>query len=309
VKIKALLQLLRVRQYYKNVILFVGVFFAGKLFAFSLYPHLIIAFILVCLASSLNYIQNDIQDCEKDRLHPEKAKSRPIASGEITKTQAWIIFCLIAAIELFFIIYYHSLFSILLIALYLNGLFYNLVFKNHAFADVIALSTIYIWRALAGCAVINVRISPWLVIIVFLVAMFLAICKRSADLTLLGEDDASKHKKIYDFYSKQLLQSLQTMVATSLLIMYALYCVLGPQEADSIVPVENQGLLIYSFPIALYLVIRFIYITHEIPEIARKTELLIKDRGMVIGAVLLAVIVAIVLYFEVGSFDFLILTT
>jgi 4-hydroxybenzoate polyprenyltransferase len=304
-KIKAILRLLRVQQYYKNVILFVGVFFGGKMFSFHLYPLLILAFILVSLMSSLNYIHNDILDIEKDKIHPEKQKSRPLASGALTKAQAWLIFALIAALEIFFIIYFWNMFSLLLIAIYINGLVYNFFFKNHAFSDVIALSMIYVWRSLAGCVIINILISPWLVVMMFLIAMFLAICKRIADLTLLGEENASKHKKIYDYYSAQLLQSMQTMIATMLLIVYALYCVLGPRAPGSIVPENNQGLLIFSLPIAFYLVIRFMYLTHEKPQIARKTELLITDRGMVIGALLLAVIVVIILYIEIGTFTFL----
>lgn len=304
-KIKAIMNLLRVKQYYKNVILFLGIFFGGEILDFAVYPKLILAFILISLVSSLNYIQNDIQDIEKDKLHPEKVKTRPLASGDLSKASAWLIFFIIVAIELIYIIIFRDMFSVLLIAVYVNGLLYNYVLKNHAFADIVGLSVIYIWRSLAGCVIINIRISPWLIIMVFLLAMFLAVCKRMADLQILGEANAAKHKNVYDQYSQQLLNQLIIMVATSLFIIYTLYCVLGPKEANSIVPVDNQGLLVYSTPVAFYLIVRYLYILHAKPEMARKTERAFRDPGLLIGGVILVLIVGVVLYIEVGSFSFL----
>ena len=76
-KIKAVFQLIRVRQYYKNIILFIGIMFSGNILNFSLYPIIFLAFFLVSLTSSINYIANDILDLEADKTHPEKMKNRP----------------------------------------------------------------------------------------------------------------------------------------------------------------------------------------------------------------------------------------
>lgn len=306
-KIIAVLQLLRVQQYYKNLILFIGVFFAGKLFDFTTYLHLAIAFVLTCLSSSLVYILNDIKDIESDKIHPEKLQTRPLANGSLPKSVAWIIFGIIAGIEITFIIYYQNLFSVMLFLVFLNGVLYNFVLKHVAFADIICLSTTYIWRALAGCAIIDVRISPWLTITVFLTALLLATGKRIADFELLGEENATKHKKTYDQYSSELLNNILIMVGTALFIMYTLYCVLGPLESGSIVPEENQGLLVFSAPFVLFLIIRFIYIIHAKPIIARKAEKLITDKPMVIGAMVLGILVLSILYFEIGKWNFFIL--
>lgn len=79
-------------------------------------------------------------------------------------------------------------FSLMLGLMLANGLLYNYFLKDIAFADIISLSTIYIWRALAGCVLIDVTISPWLTIAVFLTALFLATGKRIADLSLMGKN-------------------------------------------------------------------------------------------------------------------------
>ena len=68
-KIKNIINLLRVRQYYKNILLFIGPFFSVSLLNFSLYPTLLLSFLVLCALSSINYIINDIIDIEVDKLH------------------------------------------------------------------------------------------------------------------------------------------------------------------------------------------------------------------------------------------------
>ncbi|MCK4779907.1 MAG: hypothetical protein KAT57_06965, partial [Candidatus Lokiarchaeota archaeon] len=80
-KIKSIFHLLRVRQYYKNMMIFVGIFFSQNIFTTSLYFNLLIGFILLCCVSSFNYIINDIKDIEKDKSHTEKLAKKPLASG------------------------------------------------------------------------------------------------------------------------------------------------------------------------------------------------------------------------------------
>jgi len=306
-KILAVFQLLRIRQYYKNLIMFVGIFFAGRLFDFSIYPQLILAFIVTCLSSSISYIINDVKDRESDKIHPEKIKKRPLANGELSIIVAIILLVSIIGIIIVSLIYFDNLlFMILILLIIANGFAYNFFLKKIAFADIIGLSTTYIWRALAGCAIINIRISPWLTITVFLTALFLATGKRIADLELLGLENAKNHKKIYDSYSGNLLNNFLILNATALFIMYTLYSVLGPLETGSIIPVENQGLLVYSTPVALYLIYRFIYIVKAKPKIARSPEKMIKDKGMIIGGILLGILVIISLYLELGSWTFFI---
>ncbi len=302
-KIKASIQLLRVRQYYKNLILFLGIFFANELFNFSLYPKIGLSFLLVCLTSSMIYIINDIRDMELDKNHSEKIEQRPLANGTLSKSFAWILLIILSIPVIFAIVYYAfklPLFSLMLALILLTGILYNYVFKNIAFADIIALSVIYIWRALAGCAIIEVYISPWLTITVFLGALLLATGKRMADLSLLGEDNAIKHKPVYDHYSKKLLDYILSMVATSLFMTYTLYCVFGPIEGSenhSIIS-QHQSFLVYTTPIAIFLIIRYLYLVHAKPEIARRTEKLVKDIPFLIGALSLFILVICFLYIQ-----------
>ena len=114
-KIKSVFHLLRVRQYYKNVMIFVGIFFSRKMFDTSLYFNLIIGFILLCCASSFNYIINDLRDIEHDKSHPEKMRKKPLASGELPVYFAILLLVILIAISIFLVIFILPNFGLIII--------------------------------------------------------------------------------------------------------------------------------------------------------------------------------------------------
>ena len=58
---------LRVTHYLKNCLIFLPVFFDGKLFIGASWGRLAIGFVAFCLGASAIYLINDIKDLEKDR--------------------------------------------------------------------------------------------------------------------------------------------------------------------------------------------------------------------------------------------------
>jgi len=299
-KIRNILYLLRIRQYYKNAMIFVGIFFSERLFETSLYFNIIIGFIILCLASSFNYIINDIRDIEKDKKHPEKLKKKPLASGDLPISFALlllIIICCIIAFSIVFLIPNFS-FMIMVLLLIFTGQLYNHVFKNFAFIDILVLSTGYLWRVLAGCIIIEEYVSAWLLLAIFEIAIFLSIAKRKGDLRLLGNEAAIEHKKVYDQYSLQLLDQFHAIIAGALFMTYSLYLILKfnlfiPGSASN-----YEFIAIGSIPISLYLLMRFMYLTSAKPEIARNSEKAFLDKGMIIAALLLVIILFFSFYFD-----------
>ena len=85
--LKELIISMRPKQWYKNLILFVGIVFSLNLLNLQMWLNVIAAFAIFCMLSGSEYIINDIIDIEKDRKHPTKRK-RPIASGELKKSYA-----------------------------------------------------------------------------------------------------------------------------------------------------------------------------------------------------------------------------
>jgi len=298
-KIRSISHLLRVRQYYKNVLIFVGVFFSRRIFDSSLYFPLILGFILLCCASSFNYIINDIIDVENDKKHQEKMKKKPLASGELPMYFAVLLLIVIVGVMVYGVFLIRNIsFIIMLILVILTGQFYNHFFKNYAFIDILVLSTGYLWRALSGVVIIYEYISAWLFLAIFEIAMFLSIAKRKGDLLYLGKDKAVEHKKVYDQYSLKLLEQFHVLIAGSLFMTYSLYLILKFNLFEPTINLQEY-IVIFTIPISLYIIMRFMYLTSAKPEIARRTEKAFFDKGIIISGFLLFLILFASFYYDI----------
>jgi len=298
-KFESVFHLLRIRQYYKNVMIFAGIFFSQKLFDTALYFNLLIGFILLCCASSFNYIINDIKDIEKDKSHTEKLQKKPLASGALSIPFAILILILLTIISVFCLIFVipNVGFTLMITLMIITGQLYNHLLKNYAFIDIITLSTGYLWRALAGCMIIREYVSAWLFLAIFEVAVFLSIAKRKGDLKFLGKDAAVEHKKVYDQYSLKLLDQFHVIIAGSLFMTYSLYLINRFKLVETGVPTILEYLSILTIPISLYILMRYIYLTSSKPEIARNTEKALLDKGIIIAGILLMGVLFFSFYF------------
>ncbi len=279
---------------------FVGIFFSQRLFETDLYFTLFIGFTILCCASSFNYIINDIRDIEKDRRHPEKMKKKPLASGELPIYFAILLLIILGVVIMVLLIFIIPNLGliIVIILIIISGQLYNHVFKNYAFIDLLILSLGYIWRALAGCAIIEEYVSAWLFLAIFEIAMFLSIAKRKGDLMLLGNDNAIEHKKVYDQYSLKLLDNFHVIIASSLFMTYSLYLILKFNLFEPGIADPNEFIAIFTIPLALYLIMRYMYLTSSKPEIARSTERAFLDKGIIIAALILLIILFMSFYFN-----------
>lgn len=281
--------------------IFVGIFFSERLFETSLYFPLIIGFILLCCASSINYIINDLRDIKTDKKHPEKLKKKPLASGDLSIYIAILLLIALLAIMVSSLIFlkFNLGFILTLVLIIITGQLYNHLFKHYAFIDILILSTGYLWRALAGCAIIEEFVSAWLFLAIFEVALFLSIAKRKGDLEFLGKERAVEHKKIYDQYSLKLLDQFHVIIAGSLFMTYSLYLIMkfGLAELEPI-PELYEYIAILTIPISLYILMRYMYLISAKPKIARNTEKAFLDKGIIIAALLLITILFFSFYFD-----------
>ena len=79
------LQLIRIKDWFKNLIIFFPIIFSGKILEYSNYINLIIGFILFSIVCSSVYILNDIIDKNKDKIHPIKKNIKPLESSTLPK--------------------------------------------------------------------------------------------------------------------------------------------------------------------------------------------------------------------------------
>ena len=92
------LNLLRVKHYIKNLIIFAPIFFNGSLFIGNNIYKMIISYICFSLVTSAVYIINDIHDKDSDSKHFRK-RNRPIASNQVSIRFACLICFLLLLIS------------------------------------------------------------------------------------------------------------------------------------------------------------------------------------------------------------------
>lgn len=282
--LKQLMALIRVKQWYKNLIVFFPLFFSANLLNFRSLSLTLIGFFCLSLISSSAYVINDITDIHKDRHHPKK-KSRLIASGKVKVFPALFISIALFVIAIFIGSLLEGAFFWFLVALFLNINLYTFIFKSIAIWDVIVLGFDFVIRALAGIFLINAPMSAWLILFVFLLAIFLAISKRLYDLKIIG-DKATKHKEVYKVYNEKFLEQLSASILILLLFSYILYTFLA---------YETYHMMI-TIPFVVYLIFRYLYFVSINHPAVGKTEKIFRDKGMVSGIALWALSCFIVLY-------------
>lgn len=264
--IKNIIFSLRIKQWYKNILLFAGIVFSGNLLNNSMWLSAIFGFILFCGLSSIGYIINDIKDRKEDALHPHKCH-RPIASGELSVTEA-IIFTLIIGILTLFLCWRLSSSFLLISVIYLViTCLYTLYLKRIALVDAFTVATGFVIRAIAGCFSIGIKISDisdFLIICTFLLALFLTFNKRWYSIKTLRD-------KYDSFYSIHTLDILISIVSSSLLLSYIFYVINN-----------HKHILLISTVFVIYGLFRYIYLIQHLNYKA-ESENILKDKPLLIN--------------------------
>jgi 4-hydroxybenzoate polyprenyltransferase len=229
-------------QWVKNVIIFIPLIFAKKLFELDAFVLSSIAFVSFILASSIIYIFNDICDLEKDKKHPIK-KNRPLANNSLKKKDAYLLIILLLGLLLLVLLKSNiSILGIIIIFFILN-IFYSLYFKNIIIIDLIIVSLSYVIRVLAGSIIINVVLSEWLLICVFSSSLFLISFKRLAEMKISG----FKSRPILKKYNNEILLKIIDVSAICSIIFYSLYTVFVNPNLIYTVPLIFLGFFRYYY--------------------------------------------------------------
>ncbi len=261
---KSILIACRPNQWTKNFIVFSAPLFSfsldGKIWLSGLY-----AFIIFSLISSSVYLINDSLDIKSDRNHPKK-KYRPIASGKVPIECALILasFLLISSLVLSYMI--SKPLSLIVFLYFLIQIFYCLYLKKKPILDIFSIASGFLLRALAGIAACSLPNSPWFLLTVGLLALFLAIEKRKAELRLSIERGFFT-REVLKRYSLPLLLRLEGLVSTSSLITYSLWAS-GPLLGGA-----NSPWMMITIPFVLMGIFRY-QLLSDPEESERRKELL-----------------------------------
>jgi 4-hydroxybenzoate polyprenyltransferase len=244
------LRALRPRQWIKNGLVFVGLVFFLNLGVPALMGRSLVAFVVLCALASAAYLINDAIDAPQDRLHPDKAQ-RPIAQGLIAPGQA-VAVAMVLVVAALALAGWMSRGLVLLGLGYLAlTLTYSVWLKRYAFVDVFAIACGFVLRAAAGALVLDVYLSPWLLLCTLLGALLIALAKRRHELALL-QSEAAAHRASLGALTVSLLDELILVMAACSIMAYSLYTFLER-------PGQPPWLMV-TIPLVIYGIFRYLYL-------------------------------------------------
>jgi len=253
------LKLLRPHQYTKNGFVLLGVLFAGRWDIATLIAAAIV-FVAFCAMSSAVYVLNDILDIDADRHHPLK-KNRPLANGSVSVKTAWSISACLACIGLLLALAVSMWAGIFLLTYALLNIGYSWRWKHVVVLDVFIISAGFMLRIMAGTVGLGIPPSSWLLVCSLMLTLFLGFAKRRAELLFLENgkpEDRALTRPVLGDYSPMMIEQFMSISAACTILSYSLYTV-SPETIAK----HGTSALIYTVPIVVYGVFRYIFLLHK----------------------------------------------
>ncbi len=292
----SILKSFRPKQWTKNLLVFAAPFFSFTTIN-EIWFSAFIGFISFCLASSSIYLLNDVLDLKNDRNHPSK-KYRPIASGAVsTKTALSFSLFLIILSSYLAISVSLSLLYVILIYLIIQ-IAYCVRLKTEPILDIFCISSGFLLRAIAGVKASDLEFSQWFLLSIGLLALFLAIEKRKAELQI-SQSLNIKTRKSLERYSISLLKRIEPIVSTSSFMSYSLWAI-----STSINGVPKNSMIL-TIPFVLLGIFRYQLITDSEERVRREAikpnvnpekpeEILLSDKGILSAIIGWLITIAII---------------
>lgn len=240
--VKAMIRLMRPRQWVKNAFVLGPLLFAGEFLNLLAVETALLATLLFCLGSSAAYIVNDLHDIERDRAHPSKSLTRPLASGTVPVSVA--ILQLLALYGVLAAAWFFMPAVIQVIGLYLLiNLAYSFVLKHQPVIDIFTIAIGFVLRVYAGAVALALPVSSWMFVTSLCLALYLAAVKRRQELASNG----SESREVLRHYTPELIDRYAEMAATSALLFYSLFVITTRPEMVITIPLVLYGLFRYWF--------------------------------------------------------------
>ena len=220
--------------------------------------------------SSAFYLLNDVSDYESDRRHPVK-RHRPIAAGLVGRITAvrvgLVLFAIGFAYPALVIMVLPSrtvAFGTVLGYTVMQCLYTGFL-KRVPYVDVMTLAAGFVLRAVAGAAIIDAYISPWLLVCTFTLSMFLAFCKRRHEIGIAIESRAVLRR-----YHPRLLGACILLAATASVAEYLVYTLTSRMG-------ERFPLLWATTLFVALGIVRYLFLAYRKADVGRPEKVLLSD--------------------------------
>jgi 4-hydroxybenzoate polyprenyltransferase len=278
-----LLRAMRPQEWVKNLLVYAGLLFSGRVDEAAQVADATLAFVAFCAISSAGYLFNDLRDAEHDRRHPEK-RSRPLASGALAPGTAAIAGLVLAAFAIALPLVAVDAEVAGLVALYgVIAVAYSLVLKRLVIIDVMTIASLFLLRVVAGAVAVEAQASEFLLVCTAMLALFLGFTKRRQEAML--ERPAVPHetatasspvtRPVLEHYSVPFLDQMVAMVTAAAILSYVIYAVSSPLVGSR---------MLATAPSVLYGVFRYLYLIYDRHDTRSTAAILTEDPGMLFAA-------------------------
>jgi 4-hydroxybenzoate polyprenyltransferase len=283
--VSALWKLSRPKQWSKNVFVLGALFFSHQMFEPAKAGAALLTLLAFCLISSSVYVLNDLVDVERDRLHPKK-RHRPLAAGVIGKRTAVLYGLLLFATATWIALTLEWAVAVVMMLYFAMNVGYSFWLKHVVLIDVFVIALGFVFRVLAGAYALPVVPSEWLLLCTFLLALFLGLCKRRAELVVLAAG-AGSHRKILEEYSHdKLIDQLISLVSAATIMAYSLYTFNSTQG----------GRMMVTIPFVMYALFRYLFLVYKRDRGGEPANILFGDKPFLIGCLLWALSSFVLIY-------------
>jgi len=287
--VTALLESGRPKQWIKNTFIFAGAVFAERLLVVGILPRLLAGFFLFSLAASAVYLFNDLMDVEQDRLHPQKSK-RPLPSGRLNGRTVFSSAVIVLALAVPLSFHLMPRFGLWVLTYVIMNVLYSVKLKRVVIVDVMTIAAGFVIRVMAGCSLVSVTPSDWLVVCTITISLFLGSCKRRQELVLVS-NTARASRDVVKHYDMGFLDQMIGVATSATLISYILYTL----SQETVAKFGTRNLVLTS-PFVLYGIFRYLYIIYQDNGRGDPTDTLLSDRPLLINTFLWGIAVLVIIY-------------
>lgn len=267
--VRGLLHLLRPKQWVKNGFVLAPLMFTGEFLDGEAIKRSLSATLLFCVASSAAYVLNDIRDVERDRRHPKKATSRPIAAGTVSISAAYALLGALYAVVAIGFFFAPGAMAVIAGYLALNFA-YTFALKHQPVVDIFVVALGFVLRVYAGAVALAVPVSGWMFVTTLCLALYLAAVKRGQELKQIGvEGRLVLHK-----YSASLVDRYAQMSATGALVFYGMFVM------------SSKPKLVITVPLVLFGLFRYWYVVEELEGGESPTDAFLADWQLLLTLIL-----------------------
>ena len=238
--------LLRIKQWIKNLLVFFPSIAAGTFVNLVVFNDLITLFFGFSFIVSSTYIYNDILDFDSDRNHPTK-KNRPLASNSVTLKFSYITSFICFTLGVLIISNLDSQIYYLIFLYVLSTVFYSNYGKYIKFLDLSLISIFFILRIILGSFVSGDRLTSYFLIFIFFMSFGIVTGKKIS----IKSNKIIENTKVKTFLNLKYTNLFSTIT----------FCLWIINENNSI-EIVNASFLVISVVSLILIQMRFIELTN-----------------------------------------------